>query len=459
MEKHKRGQWASNLGFVLATAGAAVGLGNIWKFPYLAGQNGGGAFVLVYILLVIIMGFTITLAEMSVGRATGKNCVGAFRQLNKKFSFVGGLGVFTGFIILSYYSVIGGWVFKYIITYITGANFGGDISGYFDSYVASPVMPVVFHILFMAATAFIVANGISGGIEKASKFMMPGLFLLLVVIAVRSCTLPGAAEGLKYFLVPDFSKLTPSVIVAAMGQVFFSLSLGMGITTTYGSYLSKHANIEKNCVMIPGLDTMAAMLSGLAIIPAVFAAFPGEGASHVGAGPSLMFKTLPAVFESMPMGVVFGLLFFILVAFAAVTSSVALLEGTVAFVVEEFHWSRTKAVVILASICALIGVAVSLSQGAMELNMPIWNFKDGVQWVTFFDFLSFLTDNLFLPIGGFTICIFVGYFWGIKNVVNEVEQNGKFKFHSQKLWAFSVRYFCPVALVLVFLNLLGILQL
>ncbi|MGI6030117.1 MAG: sodium-dependent transporter [Eubacteriales bacterium] len=459
MLEHKgRGQFASNLGFILAAAGSAVGLGNIWKFPYLAGQNGGGAFVLVYLILVVVMGFTIMLGEMAVGRAFRKNCVGSYRELDKRFSFVGGLGIAIGFIILSYYSVIGGWVGKYIMMYLTGAPFGEDVSGFFKSFVAQGAEPVIWHLIFMGVTVFIVGKGVSAGIEKASKFMMPALFILLIIVAVRSCTLPGAWEGVKYFVIPDFSKLDAGVVVAAMGQVFFSLSLGMGITCTYGSYLSKDTSLERNALIIPGLDSLAALISGFAVIPAVFAVFPGEGAEHVGSGASLMFQTLPLVFDQMSFGNFFGLLFFILVAFAAVTSSVALLEGTVAYAVEEFKIPRVWAVTILGSVCALLGVAVSLSQGAMEINAPIWNLVDGVVMEDLLDFLSYLTDNLLLPFSGLMTCLAIGWVWGVDKVTEEVEQGGKFRFHARKMWDFSIRFFCPVALVLVFLNLFGFLR-
>jgi NSS family neurotransmitter:Na+ symporter len=457
MEKQKRGQWASNLGFVLAAAGSAVGLGNIWKFPYLAGRNGGGAFVLVYLIFVVVMGFTVMMAEMTVGRHTGKNPVGAFQSLSKKWGFVGKIGVLNGYIILSYYSVIGGWVLKYMFSYITGGNFGDNTADYFTGFIGEAVSPVIWHLIFMGLTIFIVARGVSGGIEKASKFMMPGLFLLLIVVAVRSCTLPGAAEGLRYFLVPDFSKFNAGVVVAAMGQVFFSLSLGIGVICTYGSYLSKNENLEKNSLYVPGLDTIAAMLSGLAVIPAVFAAFPGAGAENVTAGPSLLFITLPAVFQNMPFGTVFGFLFFLLVAFAALTSSVSLLEVTTAFVSEEFHISRVKAVIGLGAFCAFVGVFVSLSQGAMEINLPIWNASTGVQMVSLLDFFSFITDNILYPLGGLCVCLFVGHVWGTKNAIAEVEQDGKFVFHLKKPWSVFVKYICPVALVVIFLNVFGII--
>lgn len=443
-EKKDRGQWASSLGFIMATAGSAIGLGNLWKFPYLAGQNGGGAFVIVYILIVIFVGFTIMLGEITLGRATGLNALGAYRKLNKKFAWVGGAGILAAFTILGYYNAVGGWVTKYIIQFLTG-GVSGDSAAFFGEFISSPIEPVLWALLFALATAFIVWKGISGGIEKYSKVLMPALFVLLIVVVIRSVTLPGAKAGLEYYMKPDFSKLKPAAIVAALGQVFFSLSLGMGCMITYGSYLSKDENIEKDAFIVPLMDTAAALLAGFAILPAVFA-FGFEP----GVGPSLMFITLPSVFAEMPLGAVFGLLFFILVLFAAITSSISLLEVCAAYLIDEFKWSRTKATWILTCVIFILTILSSLAMGPMA-NVLIFG-------KNFFDLLDFIASNILLPVGGLMMCIFIGYFWGIDNAVAEITQNGKFAFRLKGFWSVLVKFIAPIALGIVFLNMLGIIK-
>ncbi len=443
-EKKDRGQWASSLGFIMATAGSAIGLGNLWKFPYLAGQNGGGAFVIVYILIVIFVGFTIMLGEITLGRSTGLNALGAYRKLNKKFAWVGGAGILAAFTILGYYNAVGGWVIKYIVQFVTG-GVSGDSAVFFGEFISSPIEPIIWALVFALATAFIVWKGISGGIEKYSKVLMPALFVLLIVVVIRSVTLPGAGAGLEYYLKPDFSKLTPAAIVAALGQVFFSLSLGMGCMITYGSYLSKDENIEKDAFIVPLMDTSAALLAGFAILPAVFA-FGFEP----GVGPSLMFITLPSVFAAMPLGAVFGLLFFILVLFAAITSSISLLEVCTAYFIDEFKWSRTKATVVLACAIFVLTILSSLAMGPMA-NVLIFG-------KNFFDLLDFIASNILLPVGGLMMCIFIGYFWGIDNAVAEISQNGKFAFRLKGFWTVLVKYIAPIAVGIVFLNMLGIIK-
>ena len=440
---HHRGQFTSSLGFILAAAGSAIGLGNLWKFPYIAGNSGGGYFLLFYIAFVLVLGIPITLAEMSLGRSTELSAVGAYRKINKNWTFVGGIGVLCAFVILSYYSVVGGWVLKYIAAYLTGGQFGGDYGAYFDNFVASPVEPVVWHLVFMAFCALVVVGGVAKGIEKASKIMLPALFVLIVVVAVRACTLPGAAEGLKFFFVPNAEPInTPSkfinVIVLAMGQVFFSLSLGMGITITYGSYLKKNDNMVKSTMLITSLDSLVAVLAGMAIIPAVFAL---SSRDNLTAGPGLIFKTLPAVFDSMPLGVVFGLLFFILVFFAAATSAIALLEVVSAFLIDTLHWKRRTATISMAAVMALIGVFASLSMGTLS------GFTIG--GMNLFDAMGFLTDKILMPVSALLTCIFVGYVWGIDKAAEEVEQGGV-AFRLRKAFAFCVRYLAPVLILVIF---------
>ncbi|WP_312644207.1 sodium-dependent transporter [Hydrogenoanaerobacterium sp.] len=439
--KHHRGQFTSSFGFILAAAGSAIGLGNLWKFPYVAGNSGGGFFIVFYFLFALILGVPIMLAEMSIGRKTELNPIGAFQKLNKKWTFVGVLCCVCAFIILSYYSVVGGWVLKYIFAYLTGGNFGTDTSAYFGNFISSAFEPAIWHIIFMAFCALVVIGGVAKGIEKASKFMLPCLFILIVVVAIRSVTLPGGMEGVKFLLVPKFDAIgslreLSNVMVLAMGQIFFSLSLGLGIAITYGSYLKKDSNLQKDAFVIVGLDTLMAVLSGLAILPAVFA----FGFAPT-AGPGLIFETLPSVFDSMPLGIVFGLLFFILVFFAAATSAIALLEVVAAYFIDHFRWSRIKATVLMAFVMGVIGIFASLSMG------PLAGFTIG--GMNLFDAMGFLTDKILMPIGAFCICIFVGYVWGVDKVAAEVQHHGV-KFHILRFFNVCIKYIAP-ALILVIL--------
>ncbi len=442
METQGRDQWSSKIGFILAAAGSAVGLGNLWKFPYTAGMNGGGAFVLIYLALIIIVGFTLMAAEIIIGRHTQLNAIGAYRKIRKGWGWVGGLGVLAGFVILSYYSVVGGWVINYIVKAATGAFSTSDINvlgGMFESLTSSTWEPIIYHGLFMAITLGIVIGGISGGIEKFSKILMPSLFIMVILIVIRSVTLPGAAEGIKFFLKPDFSAINVSTILAALGQVFFSLSLGMGCMITYGSYLSKDENIPQSATLIPLLDTGVALLAGLAILPAVFAlGFDPAG------GPGLVFITLPAVFAKMPMGGLFAILFFLLVLFAAITSSISLLEVVVSFVVDEWNWSRAKATTIISAAIFALGIPASLSLGVWDTII----FRD----LVFFDALGFLTDQILLPLGGLMLCIFIGWVWGVDNAVKEATNGGKVKFTIAPIWGFVIKYLAPIAIGYIFIT-------
>ncbi len=440
-----RGQWASNIGFILAAAGSAVGLGNIWKFPYLAGANGGGAFVVIYLVMIVIIGFVIMLGEMAIGRNTHLSSVGAYKKLSEKWAFVGFIGVVVGFCILAFYSVIGGWVLNYIGKYLIGGISGAEAGNYFSGFIASTTQPIVWHLVFMVLCCVIVLKGIAGGIEKASKFMMPALFILLVIIAIRSVTLDGAMKGIKFFLKPDFSKVTIGTVMAALGQAFFSLSLGMGAIITYGSYLGKTENLEKNAIIIPAIDTAVALLAGFAVLPAVFA-FGFEP----GAGPSLMFITLPSVFDSMPFGQFFGILFFILVLFAALTSAISLLEVVVAFVIDTFKIERKKTTIIISTILFFIGIPCSLANGPVMKDVLIFGYN-------FFDFMSFLAENLLMPLGGLLMCIFIGYVWGVDNISDEISCNGKYRFRSKPFFVIMIKYIAPVLIFIIWLNAIGVL--
>lgn len=440
-----RGQWASNIGFILAAAGSAVGLGNIWKFPYLAGANGGGAFVVIYLAMVVIIGFVIMLGEMAIGRNTHLSAVGAYKKLSEKWAFIGFIGVIVGFCILSFYSVIGGWVLNYIYKYLTGGIVGAEAGAYFSGFISGTTGPIVWHLLFMILTCVIVLKGIAGGIEKASKFMMPALFILLIVVALRSVTLDGAMEGIKFFLKPDFSKVTIETVMAALGQAFFSLSLGMGAIITYGSYLGKTENLEKNAIIIPAIDTAVAILAGFAVLPAVFA-FGFEP----GVGPSLMFITLPSVFDAMPFGQFFGILFFILILFAALTSAIALLEVVVSFIIDNFKIGRKKATIIISIIIFIIGIPCSLANGPVMGDFLIFG-------QNFFDFMSFLAESVLMPLGGLLMCIFIGYVWGVDNISNEISCNGKYRFRSKPFFVIMIKYVAPVLIFIIWLNAIGVL--
>lgn len=444
-QAHARGHFTSTLGFIMASAGAAVGLGNLWKFPYVAGKSGGGLFLILYLVFILVLGVPIMLTEMALGRHTQLNAVGAYRKLNKKWTFVGAIGVLCAFTILSYYSVVGGWVMKYILGYLEGGSFGGDPVAYYQHFVSSPIEPVVWHLIFMALCALVVIGGVAKGIERASKFMLPGLFILLIIVAVRSVTLDGAMEGLKFFFVPDFKAVDSfaklaNTVVQALGQVFFSLSLGLGITITYGSYLKKDSDMVKDSATVCGLDTLCALLSGVAILPAVFALL---GPEQLSAGPGLIFQTLPAVFASMPFGKIFGFLFFVLVFFAAATSAISLLEVVVSFLIDTFQWSRVKAAVSMALLMGAIGAAASLSMGVWK-NVTIGG-------MNLFDALGFLTDKILMPVSGFCMCLFVGYIWGIQNATEEIQIGNTKGFRWQKLYGVIIRYVAPVLIAVIFI--------
>lgn len=440
----KRNQWATGIGFILAAAGSAIGLGNLWKFPYLMGRNGGFWFLIVYLVFILILGLPVMITEMSIGRMTQKSPVSAYRSLGKKATFIGVLGVVVAFIILSYYSVIGGWIIKYITTYFESSiDFLESLVSQvpqqvitidFNSYIASPIEPVVWHIVFMGLAAILCYKG-AKSIEKASKFMMPLLFIFLLIIVVRSVTLPGAMEGLKFVFVPSNDGFTFNSVTAALGQVFYSLSLAMGITVTYGSYLNKKNNIPKDCAVVSGLDTAAAILAGIAIFPAVFAfgLQPEQG-------PSLIFGTLPQVFDSMTGGTLFGLVFFILMFFAAITSGMALLESVVSFAIDDLHWSRNKAILIVGILITILGIPSALSFGPLS-DIIILNYS-------IFDFMGMVTDNILLPIGGILMCVYIGWFWTPGKLIAEIESSGV-KFKLQKAWLWCIRTVTPALILIV----------
>lgn len=433
--------WGSRVGFILATAGSAIGLGNIWKFPYIAGENGGAAFIIIYLGIVFTIGLSVMLAEIAIGRRAQTDAIHAFAKLGKPgWSFIGVLGVLTAFVVLSFYSVVAGWCIAYVVKSASGAFSGMDaaeVGAAFGAFVGSPVTPIIYHGIFAALTIAVVIGGVSGGIEKTSKVLMPLFFVILVALVVRSITLPGAEKGLEFFLAPDFSKVSATTIIAALGQAFFSLSLGMAALLTFGSYVGKDMNLGKSAVQITVLDTLVAILAGLAILPAVFAI-----GMDPAAGPGLTFVTLPAVFNSMPGGYVFAIIFFVLLTIAALTSSVSILETVVAFFANT-GLSRRTAAIGAGTVAFLAGIPSSLSVG-------IWSDVHFIKGQGFLDSASWLTDKLLLPIGGLLICIFAGWIMG-PIALREVAGDGKPGILA-RAWLFILRFIAPAAILLILVS-------
>lgn len=395
-----RAEWGSRLGFILAAAGSAIGLGAIWKFPYVAAQNGGGAFLLIFLVIVFTLGISLMIAEMSVGASTRKSPVGAYRKLGGKWwSVVGYIGVLCGFLILSFYSVVGGWTIAYIVKSVDGSILTSEpaiLSRIFDSFIADPVMPLWYHAVFMALTAGVILAGVQKGIERVSKYLMIMLFLLILVLIARGLTLQGALDGVIMFLYPDFSKVTPAMLIEAMGLAFFSMSIGMGCMITYGSYASGGTSIPNSAGSVIGLTTLVCFLSGLMVFPAIFVF--GFDPS---AGPGLTFITMPAVFTQMSGGQWFGVLFFFLLFVAALTSSVSLMEVVVSFFIDEFHFPRMTTTVVMSVLMFVLGIGASLSFG-------IW--KDYTLFgKNLFGLLDYVSSNLIMPFGGIMVAILVGW--------------------------------------------------
>ncbi len=453
----KREQWGSKLGFILAAAGSAIGLGNIWKFPYITGQYGGAAFILIYLICTAVIGLPVLIAEVLIGRTAHADPVGAFKKLSEGSKFwksVGGMGVLAGFIILSYYAVVAGWALGYIYQALSGVFYQfskPEVAGqYFNGLISDITWNVGYFVLFMALTMFVVFAGVKNGIERGSKIMMPVLFLLLIILVFRGVTLEGASAGIKYFLHPDWSHVTGEAILAAMGQSFFTLSLGMGAMLTYGSYMSNKDNIPTAAVSIVSLDTLIALLAGLAIFTGVFA----TGLSPK-AGPGLIFHTLPVVFTKMPGGYIFSILFFILLTIAALTSSISLLEVITAYFVDEKGWTRHKAVLVFGGLTTLFGLPSAFSYNLMS--------KVSFFGLNFFDFVDFLASNILLPLGGFLISVFVAYYWGFKKALPELKKGAESFFekysYTISVWKIFVKYLAPVLIFFVFLNSIGLLGL
>ncbi len=439
MEGKKSG-FSSRIGFILAAAGSAVGLGNIWRFPYLAAKYGGGIFLIVYIILTVTFGFTLLVTEIAIGRKTGKSVVEAYAAINSKFRVVGWLAAAVPMIILPYYCVIGGWVMKYFTVYAFGQNAAAADNGeFFNSFIGKVGEPTVFFAAYLIITTLIVMMGVEKGIEKVSTIMMPILILMSIFIAGYVMTIDNAMEGVMYYLKPDFSKFSIKTLVAAMGQLFYSLSLAMGIMVTYGSYMRKEDPLEKSVRHIELFDTGVAFLAGLMIVPAVYV-ISGEDAMNT--GPSLMFITLPNIFEQMAGGRIIGMVFFLLVLLAALTSSISLMETVVSVVCEKFKISRNKsciAIMILSFAVGLLSV----------FGYSIWDGFTifGKQLLDFFDFIS---NNIMMPMVAFFTCILIGYVAKTKTVEDEVEINSPFK--SKRLYRVMIKYIAPVIMIVIFLS-------
>ena len=443
MKKHKRSTFSGKLGFVLSAAGASVGLGNIWRFPYLAAKYGGGIFLLVYIILALTFGYTLIMAETSLGRMTRKSPVGAFESFgNSRFISIGGwINAIIPILIVPYYSVIGGWVIKYLIEYFAGHSktLAGD--AYFTTFISNGWSTEICFIIFCLITLIIIYAGVRNGIERVSKFMMPILIVLSLIISIYSVTRPGAMEGVKYFLVPNPKNFSWMSVVAAMGQMFYSLSIAMGILYTYGSYIGKDVDIEKSTTQVEIFDTGVALLAGLMIIPAVFA-FSGGDMETLQAGPALTFITLPKVFASMGVGTIVGIAFFLMFLFAALTSAISLLETSVSTLNDELHWSRGKCCLLMVVVMLVIGTASSFGYG-------IWD-SVKILGMQFLDFFDFLTNSVMMPIAALATCILILKVVGFKRMDAEIEQSSDFK--RKKLYHFFLKYLASACVIIILLS-------
>ncbi len=436
----------SRMGFILAAAGSAVGLGNLWKFPYTAGENGGGLFVIIYLLSVVIIAFPVLLAEITLGRHTGKNPVGAFNAIKpgSAWKLVGYLGVASGFMILSFYSVVAGatvgYFAKAVLGHFKGIQSAEAVQAY-TAFSANGFLQILLLAVFIFLTVYVVSRGVAGGIEKFSKILMPMLLGILLLLLLRALTLPGASKGVEFYLKPDLKALEPKIIIAAMGQAFFSLSLGMGTMITYGSYVSKKENLATAGGWIALFDTAIAIIAGFIIFPAVFS----QGMDPA-AGSGTMFNVLPVLFAKMPGGFVFGPLFFLLLAIAALTSTISILEVPVAYVVDERSWNRKKAAMLVGGIAFLVGIPSALGQGAVNFftNLPLLH-------MSFLDFWMLIWGNFSLSIGALFIALFVGWSWKTTNAIKELELSGH-TFKGATLWMVTIRYISPLLILLILLG-------
>jgi NSS family neurotransmitter:Na+ symporter len=446
-----RDGFTSKFGIVAAAAGSAIGLGNIWRFPYVVGENGGGAFLLVYLAFVLLLGIPVMLSEFVIGRKAKRNTFGAFKKIapGTLWPVIGVMGIVAAFVILAFYSTIAGWTLHYIYISIINGFQGKDteaLTQMFEVFQTSSFLPVLWQLIFIILTAVIILSGVKKGIEKYSKVLMPFLLLLLIALSIRSLTLPGSLEGLVFLFKPDFGKLTSTVILGALGQAFFSLSIGMGALITYSSYFPSRTNLSGTAFEVSIADVVIAILAGIAIFPAMFSLGmqPEEG------GAGLIFMVLPNVFMQIPGGYIVSIAFFILLAIAALTSSISIMEVVVAFLVEEFNILRRNATIITAIAASFVGFFCTLSWGTFE-NITIGGRN-------IFDALDFTASNVLLPLGGFLIVIFVGWYMSSSDVKSELSNQGELKLKIFNVFRFLIRFVAPVAIAIIFLNAIGILR-
>ena len=439
---NKRSSFSGKLGFVLAAAGSAVGLGNIWRFPYLAAQYGGGTFLLIYLILAVTFGFSLMIAEVAIGRKTGLRAIGAFKSLDSRFGFLGVLAALVPIIIFPYYSVIGGWVVKYFTVFLTGGAHAAAGDDYFTGFVGGTFEPLGWFLIFLGVTAVIVLLGVEKGIEKVSKFMMPVLVVLAIGISIYCLMMDGAMEGLAYYVQPHMADVSVKTVLSAMGQLFYSMSLAMGIMVTYGSYMRKDTNLESSVRQIEIFDTAIAFLAGLMIIPAVFV-FSGGDPKMLQSGPSLMFVILPKVFDTMHFGNAVGAAFFLLVIFAALTSSISLMETIVSIFQDKFHWRRRNTCIFVAVLALVMGIPSSLGFGTLSF----------ITWagMTILDIMDFVSNSVMMPIVAFFTCVFVGFFVKPKTIADEVKVTDG-RFVGEKLFTVMIKWITPVFLVLILLS-------
>lgn len=440
---NERSSFSGKLGYVLAVAGSAVGLGNIWRFPYLAAKYGGGIFLLVYLILMLTFGYVLIVSETTLGRLTRKSPVGAFNAFGKSLPFkIGGwINAVIPMLIIPYYSVIGGWVFKYLFEYLRGSTDALAEDSYFTGFITAGASVEVWFLIFTLVVLLIIVAGVEHGIEKVSKMMMPVLVILAVVVSIYSVTRPGALEGVKYFLIPNFDNFSWMTIVAAMGQMFYSLSIAMGILYTYGSYMKKDVDIEQSTSQIEVFDTAIAFLAGLMIIPAVFSFFNGDP-EKLKAGPSLMFITLPKVFASMGMGRIIGIVFFLLVLLAALTSAISLAESCVSTLEDQLGWKRNIACVVIGIIIVVLGSFSALGFGMLDFVQ--------ILGMSILDFFDFLTNSLMMPIAALSTCILIVYVVGVDKIVEEVETSSKFK--RKGIYKFFIKYLAPICILVILIS-------
>ena len=446
----KRDSFGSRLGVIAAAAGSAVGLGNIWRFPYILGENGGGAFLIIYLVIVFSIGIPVMMSELVIGRRSQRNPVGAFKTLapRKPWYFVGMMGIVAAFMILAFYTAVAGWTLEYIYQTLIGGFVGkssAELSSMFESFRSESLRPALWFSVFMLATAGIVLGGVRKGIEKSTKIMMPLLFVLLIVMCIKALSPPGAGKGVEFLFRPDFSKITGNTVLMALGQAFFSLSIGMGTLITYGSYIPKDNKLGSTAVQVSMVDLLVAVLAGLAIFPAVFA----FGISP-SSGESLTFIVLPSIFQQMTGGMIFAFSFFFLLAIAALTSTISVLEVIVAYFSEQLNLSRRTAIIIATASMFILGISASLS----------WGLMSGVKLfgLNIFDLFNFTTANILLPLGGLLIVAFLGWFFPGRETKDELSNGGTLRLRYYSLYRFAIRFLAPLAIALVFLNGLGLLK-